>query len=58
MGRRLDPGDSSGVVKCCSLSGSVFDLSGKPVGGAAKHPLKTFSIQKKGNCLEIDIASH
>lgn len=58
MGRRLDPGDKPGSVKCCSVSGSIFDFSGKPVGGAAKHSVKTFPTQLIDNHLEIDLGNN
>ena len=55
MGRRLNPGDNPGSIKCCSVSGSVFDFSGNPVGGAAKRSIKTFPIQHTDNHLEINL---
>lgn len=55
MGRRLDPGRRPDTVKCCSVSGSVFDLSGKPVAGAARRPVKTFDVRKEGDILEVNL---
>jgi len=55
MGRRLDPGERDGTVKCCSVSGSVFDLNGNPVGGAAKKPVTMFPVSLDGNQLRISL---
>lgn len=57
MGRRLDLGNRPGLVKCCSVSGSLFDLSGKPVSGPAKKPVKTFLVENKDNFLIINLDS-
>ena len=55
MGRRLDPGDKPGFVKCCSVSGSKFDFSGNPVAGAAKKSIKTFLTHMENHHLVIDL---
>ena len=55
MGRRLDPGEQPGSIKCCSVSGSRFDVSGNPVAGTAKKPIKNFPVQLKDHLLLINI---
>ena len=46
MGRRLDPIPVSRTIRCCSLSKSTFDYSGKLVSGPAKRPLTALSVEK------------
>ena len=55
MGRRLDPGEKPGQVTCCSVSGSAFDLSGNPVGGAAKRGVKSYGVVKEGEQLVVSM---
>ncbi len=44
-GRRIDPFDDNQQIRCCSVSKSTFDYSGKVLSGAAKGPLATFKVE-------------
>ena len=53
MGRRIDiiPGES--VIQCCSVSKSTFTYGGRPVGGAAQKPIKTYAVRQDQEALTI-----
>ena len=55
MGRRIDPIVGSKIIQCCSVSKSTFTYDGKPVGGAAKKPLKTYPVELEGDTLTIQL---
>jgi len=44
MGRRIDPVQGTSTLKCCSISGSVYDNSGKRVSGPAKKALTCYRV--------------
>lgn len=45
MGRRIDPLSDTDAIRCCSVSKSTFDYTGKVVSGPAKGPLKAFEVK-------------
>jgi nitrite reductase/ring-hydroxylating ferredoxin subunit len=53
MGRRIDTLAGSGTIECCSVSKSTFTYDGRPVGGAAKKPVKVFPVTLDGETLTI-----
>jgi len=46
-GRRLDPVPGTTTVRCCALSQSTFDYTGKAISGPAKESLRTYKIKSK-----------
>jgi nitrite reductase/ring-hydroxylating ferredoxin subunit len=57
MGRRIDTIAGSHTIECCSVSKSTFTYDGKPVGGAAKKPVKTYPVAQHGETLVITLAT-
>ncbi|WP_419659631.1 Rieske [2Fe-2S] iron-sulfur domain protein [Desulfosarcina variabilis str. Montpellier] len=55
MGRRIDPIAGGSVIQCCSVSKSTFTYDGRPVGGAAQRPLKTYGISQDQETLTIKL---
>jgi nitrite reductase/ring-hydroxylating ferredoxin subunit len=53
MGRRIDTIPDSHTIECCSVSRSKFAYDGRPVGGAAKKPVKVFPVTLDGETLTI-----
>ena len=53
MGRRIDMITGSHTIQCCSVSKSTFSYDGKPVGGAAKTPIKVYPVTLDGETLTI-----
>ena len=58
MGRRIDTIAGSGTIACCSLSRSTFTYDGRPVGGAARKPLKTYPVTRTGDRLTITLIQY
>ncbi len=48
MGRRIDILSGSNTIQCCSVFKSTFDYHGRPVGGAAKKALTTYTVAREG----------
>lgn len=44
-GRRLDPVPGTATVRCCGLSMSTFDYTGKAMSGSEKETLKPFRVE-------------
>ena len=57
MGRRIDTIAGSNTIQCCSVSKSTFTYDGKPVGGAAKKPVKTYPVARDGETLTISLSN-
>jgi len=55
-GRRIDPLPGTDRVRCCSVSKSTFDESGRVVSGPAKGPLTPFPVTEEGDALLIAIS--
>ena len=53
MGRRIDPVEGSSSLKCCSVSGSLYDNSGKKLLGPAKKPLTPYKVRQEENRLIV-----
>jgi len=53
MGRRIDPVRDSSNLKCCSLSGSLYDSEGNNLSGPAKKPLNPYSVRHEDNRLTV-----
>ena len=53
MGRRIDPLADTEAVRCCSVSKSTYDYTGKVISGAAKAPLNTFEVKTEEDKLVI-----
>jgi nitrite reductase/ring-hydroxylating ferredoxin subunit len=56
MGRRIDPVSGSQYVRCCSVMGSSFGVTGEVVSGPAKGALKYFKVKIEDNKLNIYIS--
>jgi Rieske Fe-S protein len=56
MGRRIDPVPGSSDVRCCSVLGSRFGITGEVLSGPAKWALKIFEFKIEDNKLNIDIS--
>ncbi|NVM25453.1 MAG: Rieske 2Fe-2S domain-containing protein [Desulfobacterales bacterium] len=46
-GRRIDPVAGTATLRCCGLSRSTFDYTGKVASGPAKEALKVFRVKTK-----------
>jgi nitrite reductase/ring-hydroxylating ferredoxin subunit len=57
MGRRIDTLAGSNTIQCCSVSTSTFGYDGKPVGGAAKKPVKIYPVTLDGATLTINLTN-
>ncbi|MEE4112781.1 MAG: Rieske (2Fe-2S) protein, partial [Desulfobacteraceae bacterium] len=55
MGRRIDILPGTDRIECCSVSKSTFDYGGQPLGGAAKKPLRVFTVTLSDNELTIQL---
>jgi len=55
MGRRIDPVPGSSDVRCCSVMGSRFGITGEVLSGPAKGALKIFEVKIEDNKLNIDM---
>lgn len=55
MGRRIDMLPGTDRIECCSISKSTYDYSGQPLGGAAKKPLRVFTVTASGTELTIKL---
>ena len=55
MGRRLDLREGQQKMKCCSVSGSCFDMDGNVTGGPAKKTIRKFNVIKEDNILKIEV---
>lgn len=55
MGRRIDILPGTDRIECCSVSKSTFDYGGRPLGGAAKKPLRVFAVTLSNNELTIQL---
>ena len=53
--RRLDPVPGEETIRCCSISKSVFDYSGKNISGAARQPLTPFQVETEPGKLIISL---
>jgi len=53
MGRRIDPVNGHGAVRCCSLSKSTFNYTGETISGPAKGPLTSFKVESEDGKLII-----
>ena len=58
MGRRIDNIAGSNTIECCSVSKSTFTYDGQPVGGAAKKPVKVYSVAQDGETLVISLSNY
>ena len=56
MGRRIDPVSGSQHIRCCSVMGSRFGITGEVVDGPAKGALKNFEVKIEDNKLNIDVS--
>ena len=55
MGRRIDILPGTDRIECCSVSKSTFDYGGQPLGGAARKPLRVFTVTLSDNELAIQL---
>jgi len=55
-GRRLDPKTNESKIECCSVGKSTFQYDGELVGGSAKKSIETYSIERDGNVLSIQLS--
>ena len=53
MGRRIDPLTGTASLRCCSVSKSTFDYTGKVISGPAKGPLLPLKVETKKGILTI-----
>jgi nitrite reductase/ring-hydroxylating ferredoxin subunit len=54
-GRKLDPVTGTETLCCCSLGKSVYDYSGKVVGGASEKNILPFDAVMEGGRLVITV---
>ena len=52
-GRRIDPFGANEQIRCCSVSKSTFDYSGKLLSGPAKGPLTSFQVNRQNGKLTV-----
>jgi len=52
-GRRIDPFGANEQIRCCSVSKSTFDYTGKVVSGPAKGPLTSFKVERGDGKLTV-----
>ncbi len=55
FGRKLDPVPGEAKLRCCSLFHSTYDLDGKNISGAAKNPLKCYTVEQSNGDLQITL---
>ena len=55
MGRRIDPLAGSSNVRCCSVSKSTYDYTGKVISGPAKGPLTSLPVKSENGRLVIGL---
>ena len=56
MGRRIDPVFGSQDMRCCSVMGSRFGITGEVLSGPANGALKIFEVKIENNKLNIYIS--
>ena len=56
MGRRIDPVSGSQDVRCCSVMGSRFGITGEVLSGPGNGALKIFEVKIENNKLNIYIS--
>jgi nitrite reductase/ring-hydroxylating ferredoxin subunit len=56
MGRRIDPVSGSQHIRCCSVMGSRFGITGEVLSGPANGALKNFEVKIENNKLNIYIS--
>ena len=54
-GRRIDPFGANEQIRCCSVSKSTFDYSGKLLSGPAKGPLTSFQVKREDGRLTVHL---
>jgi nitrite reductase/ring-hydroxylating ferredoxin subunit len=54
-GRRLDPVEGKGELRCCSIGHARFDYQGGKLSGPAKGPLKKYPVEKQGEELVVTL---
>jgi cytochrome b6-f complex iron-sulfur subunit len=55
FGRRLDPVEGKGELRCCSVNHARFDFQGNKLSGPAKGPLKKYAVQKRDDELIVTL---
>ena len=55
FGRRIDPFQETGSLRCCSISKSTFDYDGNVISGAAKKPLTPFKVEQNAGKLTVSV---
>lgn len=56
MGRRIDPVSGSQYIRCCSVMGARFGITGEALSGPANGALKIFEVKIENNKLNIYIS--
>jgi nitrite reductase/ring-hydroxylating ferredoxin subunit len=56
FGRRIDTLPGTDQMRCCSVSKSTFDETGRVVSGPAKGPLTAFPVTGEGDTLRIAVS--
>ena len=54
-GRRIDPYGTDEQIRCCSISKSTFDYTGKVLSGAAKKPITSYQVEREDGKLIIHL---
>ena len=52
-GRRIDPFGANEQIRCCSISKSTFDYTGKLLSGPAKGSLTSFRVEREDGKLTV-----
>jgi nitrite reductase/ring-hydroxylating ferredoxin subunit len=55
MGRRIDPAEAGGELRCCSVSHSRFGYDGQPAAGPAKKSLTVLPVRSDGDRLRLTL---
>ena len=53
--RRLDPVDGGTHIKCCSVGGSTYDLTGQRLSGLARGNITPLPIEQEAQTLTISL---